>query len=701
MRILIALIGALLALLPSSQLICEPEQVRERPQPTEPYKSVFRLYKSTLPDIKQKDYPAWSWLEYIQATIAWRENMEPLHRFFRTCDAFASSTAFQSIHTAPSHVHTTSHFFKDIELFRSFSSDPQKAPCLFSQICRTQSMYGKTALLTLLSRATTDVSLLKKRQDAIRVLTNFPAFTRSLSSSLQAIHDCESLTLEFYDSPSFEQPIKREHLFTKPFLKRFNSSPVALSISDIWERGVRLAGDSWGLWLWYSLIAYGAYNLYKGSTEGASFLPEEAAQRVEHRAAFLPHPLDYAWEKTNEPRLKGYFALATAFFWYYSYKRSGENYYAAHLMDMALIQTMQQISTVFCHAEMLYDMVVESKELYTLPDFAPLITFFEVSVKKEPHLKELRSLLHTISNYHSKTSLYLHRGMLYRTYMLLAQQMHLLSDMFVGIGMIDAFVSTARLMDEKKKTDNPYCFARYLSDQEQPEISLSSLWNPLVTSKEIVSNELFLGGTRPHQHIIITGPNTGGKSTLQKAGIFAVHLAQTLGIAPAASCSITPFHYIDSCINVSDNTASGDSLFKEEVKRTHTIIETITNLAPGQKACVVFDEMFRGTTPLEGVSCAYATAYQLGQQKHALSLIATHFVELTKLAEENPVFKNMKVSVKRLADGTIKRIYKLEPGVTQQHIALDVLEESGVAPPTVACARDVLARLSPQQKDGK
>ena len=205
---------------------------------------------------------------------------------------------------------------------------------------------------------------------------------------------------------------------------------------------------------------------------------------------------------------------------------------------------------------------------------------------------------------------------------------------------------------------------------------------------------LSLAEIKKAQHYIITGPNAAGKSTNLKAVAISAVLAQTCGIVPARQCVMTPFHVLETYLNITDDLKQGNSLFKNEVIRASELLRRVSaKNGESGPALLVFDEMFNGTTPYEGMSAAYSVAAHLAQRPNVLSVIATHFSQLTVLPQTYQNMANMHVSVQPLRNGRWHRPYTLGKGVSDQHIALDMLAEEGIDSSIVDTARDLLRKI--------
>lgn len=242
------------------------------------------------------------------------------------------------------------------------------------------------------------------------------------------------------------------------------------------------------------------------------------------------------------------------------------------------------------------------------------------------------------------------------------------------LSLLDCYTALATLI---KENPNAYCFAEF-EEASTPHLYLEDFTNPLLPQEKAVANTLDLGNNAPSRNCIVTGPNAGGKSTLIKAvGINAL-LAQSIGLAAARRCVLTPFSFVATNLNITDDINAGNSLFKAEVLRTQELINTMHTLPAGQYGLLIFDEIFNGTTPTEGSAAAYAVAKRLGSSSNGITAVATHFELLTRL-ESLPEcsFKNYKVSVTINTDGSLTYPFKLAAGTSHQHIAINVLRSEG------------------------
>ncbi len=243
-------------------------------------------------------------------------------------------------------------------------------------------------------------------------------------------------------------------------------------------------------------------------------------------------------------------------------------------------------------------------------------------------------------------------------------------------GELDAYLSMAKLVKEHERKRVGYSFVHFV-EREKPMVQAVNFWNPFISPDVVVPNNITLGIDNQPGNVVITGPNTGGKSTVIKGVLLALVLAQSFGIAPVQELTMTPFAKLNCHLNITDDIAAGTSLFKAEVLKAKELITGVRTLKANEFSCTAMDEAFNGTEPKAGAEASYKFSEQLASSDNSLVLLATHFPELTKLEQTNR-FRNLQVKVIKHDDGSLERPFKLEPGISTLNIALDLLREEGV-----------------------
>jgi DNA mismatch repair protein MutS len=218
-------------------------------------------------------------------------------------------------------------------------------------------------------------------------------------------------------------------------------------------------------------------------------------------------------------------------------------------------------------------------------------------------------------------------------------------------------------------------------------------WMEETREGRFIANDLFLdAGTEGPSLLLITGPNMGGKSTYLRQAAMLVLLAQMGSFVPAESLRFGLVDRIYTRIGASDNVARGRSTFMVEMTETATILNTATN-----RSLILLDEMGRGTATFDGLSLAWATVEYLHAETCARTLFATHYHELTMLAEKLPRVRNMRVGVKEAPDGIVF-LHNIEPGAASKSYGIEVARLAGLPTAVIERAKRVLKQHEKQER---
>jgi DNA mismatch repair protein MutS len=205
------------------------------------------------------------------------------------------------------------------------------------------------------------------------------------------------------------------------------------------------------------------------------------------------------------------------------------------------------------------------------------------------------------------------------------------------------------------------------------------------TAETFVANDTLLDCQDNHL-VVLTGPNMSGKSTYIRQTAILIIMAQIGSWVPAASASIGCVDKIFTRIGAHDDIVKGQSTFMVEMNETADILNNLTG-----KSLIILDEIGRGTSTYDGLSLAWAIAEHLSQTK-ARTLFATHFHELTALAEKHNGVKNYNVAVKEWED-EIVFLHKILPGGTDDSYGIYVAKLAGIPPPVIRHAKKILTQL--------
>jgi DNA mismatch repair protein MutS len=192
--------------------------------------------------------------------------------------------------------------------------------------------------------------------------------------------------------------------------------------------------------------------------------------------------------------------------------------------------------------------------------------------------------------------------------------------------------------------------------------------------------------------LLVTGPNMGGKSTYLRQAAMLVLMAQMGSFVPAESLRLGLVDRIYTRIGASDNVARGRSTFMVEMTETATILNTAT-----ERSLILLDEMGRGTATFDGLSLAWATVEFLHGEVGARTLFATHYHELTILAEKLPRVRNLRVGVKETASGIVF-LHNIEPGAASKSYGIEVARLAGLPTAVIERAKHVLKQHEKQER---
>jgi DNA mismatch repair protein MutS len=210
-----------------------------------------------------------------------------------------------------------------------------------------------------------------------------------------------------------------------------------------------------------------------------------------------------------------------------------------------------------------------------------------------------------------------------------------------------------------------------------------------MTSDAFIANPVVL--TEQRKMLIITGPNMGGKSTYMRQTALIVLLAHIGCYVPADAARIGMVDRIFTRIGASDDLASGRSTFMVEMTETANILHNATD-----KSLVLLDEIGRGTSTYDGLSLAWACAEMLALKTQAFTLFATHYFELTLLADEITTLANVHLDAMEHNDNIVF-MHAIQEGAASKSFGLQVAQLAGVPKTVIKRAKQRLTELESAQ----
>jgi DNA mismatch repair protein MutS len=242
------------------------------------------------------------------------------------------------------------------------------------------------------------------------------------------------------------------------------------------------------------------------------------------------------------------------------------------------------------------------------------------------------------------------------------------------------------------------CFARVAAQRgycrpvfsEAIGIEIEAGRHPVVESRieQFIANDCRLSPAR--QLLLVTGPNMGGKSTYMRQVALIALMAHTGSFVPAKSARLGPLDQIFTRIGAADDLAAGASTFMVEMTESAAILHNAT-----PTSLVLMDEVGRGTSTFDGLALAWAIARHLAERNQSLTLFATHYFELTRLALEYRQVANVHLDAVEHKD-TVVFLHAVEEGPASQSYGLQVAGLAGVPKPVIRQARKYLEMLEEQ-----
>jgi len=581
--------------------------------------------------------------------------------------------------THESSVINDGNIWKDLNLF---CGQKNTNYYLAEKIDRTHTIFGKIMLYNMLAQPSIDIAVLQQRQALIHELVVNNELFDALEKRLKKFKASENMLLSFWTNDPFKQAAQRKYFnyASQNITDALNKSATMLTLRAWFEHQQRCITTL------STIIAGVLLPLYGISEIVNQTLPNKMQELSQNLRSSGGPIFGILFTFMKNKRALGALATASGIVSAMNIKELAEWASDNFTLEAFMHDKMGHVANAIGALKDIDTIVEQHKILHKKVTTIGFKKLF--SDHKSQDLATLLSVL-TSNAFQKKSSFFTNKGALLVAFKLFCSLKDQFEDALIELGELDAFIGLARLYKEHEHYSMQYSFVD-LKDTASPYINLKEFWNPLVDLNKVVSNSIELGDPNNRQNMVITGPNAGGKSTLLKAAAIAVIMAQSFGMAPAHAATITPFDKIMTYLNVVDDIGSGNSLFKAQVLRTQTIIDTVNSLAKDQKSFILIDEMFNGTSPAEAQACACAVAKNLGDHANTISIIATHHDLLTTLEEESDAYHNYHMSVIKSPTGALEYPFVLLPGISHQHVALDILRNEGFDSALIKDAQKIL-----------
>ena len=256
-----------------------------------------------------------------------------------------------------------------------------------------------------------------------------------------------------------------------------------------------------------------------------------------------------------------------------------------------------------------------------------------------------------------------------------------------ALASLDCLAALAELAQAQSyvrpRVDNSRCFLIEGGRHPAVEQALARDGSPFIAN----DCKLDGAGERAPGFFVVTGPNMAGKSTYLRQNALIAVLAQMGSYVPAASAHIGVADRLFARIGAADDLARGRSTFMVEMTETAAILNRASD-----KSLVILDEIGRGTATFDGLSIAWAVLEHLHDAVRCRGLVATHYHELTRLADSLPRAGNVRMGVTEWKD-TIVFLHAVEAGAANRSYGVQVAKLAGVPKPVLVRAKQILAQL--------
>jgi DNA mismatch repair protein MutS len=569
------------------------------------------------------------------------------------------------------------YLWRDLKLVYGSVSAPDHS--LLKSIDRTQTRIGNSLLALYLVFPLKDLNLILERQNVVKIFFENEKYLTDLRSIISSFAKSENAIYSLYteSDPLYSKEYRtymEDYFYSKN--NTLNKNVFNLEIKK------RFFRDFYSIVFrfTYPFILVGIEEIISAVLNGyMNIITKNGVSMREYqwKGSIPIYGLFYRLNKEDDTFLKVLFIVSELGYLHSCYT-GVSNYleYSNVLKNLAL--RMSDIQNFIKTIEKISKYIEENPQLEKI--YGKKLVAIRELLKKSEEQNEFGNLIKYLKElpYQTWSYFFNNSGKLLVSHTLFVEYKDLFLNALFELGQLDTFISVGYFVKESQKNENSFSFTNFIDkkDRNAPYIKIEKMWNPFIDPKIAVPNDVEMGNEI--RHIILTGPNAGGKSTFLTGVTVSIWLSQVFGISNSKESTITPFSKINTYIEISDDIIAGDSLFMAEVKRAQEHVGIIKSLKQNEFSFSITDEQFSGTNPTEGCAAEYSIINYLASYKNNLSIIATHYPMIMVLEdkEKNKGFANFKVFISEDSE-KLNYSYKVIRGKSTQTIAIRILEEQG------------------------
>lgn len=533
--------------------------------------------------------------------------------------------------------------------------------CLFGK--RLKTMSGQTSAATQLTHLASDMNNLYAKQQLISALSRKPKVTKQLATTLEEIGLSEPPFYSYFEKPFIDNKFLEKVYWNLPFCTPLNNNVLGL------ELGTELDNIKNGLMFFgIEMIVFGSIGLPVHNN--IRTYEQTNNKKLPYFKIFFNDTI--ASLKSLSAQQIGFFTGCAAL-----YKIIASSDFKISSNIKRLLQTqLIGVATYINGARQLYAIINKHPDIANnFPGLKALKSLVKPSAEHSDEFNELIALLST-NTFTGQASCLSLDGRVLRAHTLMSNESvrREFAEIISAVGAIDVYTALAKQISTTADQSVKYSLVTFDTQSTKPYIKGTGLWNPFIAQDKAVTNDINLGHDFA-RNIILSGPNTGGKSTFAKTVLLNIILAQTFGIAAAENMIMTPFANLDCYLNMVDDITSGLSGLKAEVMRAKELLERIKTT--NGFSFVLLDEIFTATSPDQAEKLAVEFISQLSLNDNVMFVDAAHFEGLIQFAEESPDCRNCHMGAIVDSDGRISEYtYKINEGRSTIKNAAQVAEDS-------------------------